>query len=246
MSSLLHISARHVAGRAPTAELELSYDARQKSRFRATLTDGREVGVLLPRGQGLRDGDLLEAEDGTVVRIRARNEAVSRVQSSDLLLLSRAAYHLGNRHMAVQISSGELRYHHDYVIDEMLQQLGLQPTFAELPFEPESGAYGSGHAFASHPHYHSHDSHSHTDHSHNHSNSSDGHSHDLDHASAGHSHDHSHGEHTHDHEHPTRQHRYVLLPQHGPGTAAERADSPHRAGKIHKNWTDTDPSEPSR
>lgn len=221
MSSLLHISARHVAGRAPTAELELSYDARQKSRFRATLTDGREVGVLLPRGQGLRDGDLLEAEDGTVVQIRARNEAVSRVQSSDLLLLSRAAYHLGNRHMAVQISSGELRYHHDYVIDEMLQQLGLQPTFAELPFEPESGAYGSGHAFASHPHYHSHGSHAH-------------------------SHDHSHGEHTHDHDHPAQQHRYVLLPQRGPGAAAERADSPHRAGKIHKNWTDTDPSEPNR
>lgn len=238
MSSLLHISARHVAGREPTAELELSYDARQKSRFRATLTDGREVGVLLPRGQGLHDGDLLEAEDGTVVRIRARCEAVSRVQSSDLLLLSRAAYHLGNRHMPVQISNGELRYHHDYVLDEMLQQLGLEPTFAELPFEPESGAYGNGHAFASHPHYHAHGAgtHSHHDHAH------DGES-GADHVHGEHTH--SHEGHPHDHAHSPQQHRYVLLPQSG-ANATAHAESPHRAGKIHKNWTDAEPPEPNR
>lgn len=231
MSSLLHISAHHVAGHEPTAELELSYDARQKSRFRAVLSDGREVGVVLPRGQGLRDGDLLEAADGTVVRIRASNEAVSRVQSSDLLLLSRAAYHLGNRHMPVQISNGELRYHHDYVLDEMLQQLGLEPTFAELPFEPESGAYGSGHAFASHPHYHSH----------SHSHGGDSHGEHSHHSHGGDAHDHDHT-----HEHSAQQHRYVLLPQRPAAGPAERGASPHRTGKIHKNWTDAEPSEPNR
>jgi urease accessory protein len=175
MSSLLRVQSRHTGSRTPTAELHLTFDARQKSRFRSVLSDGREVAVVLPRGQGLRDGDLLEAEDGSVVAVFALPETVSRVVSDDLLLLCRAAYHLGNRHMPVQIATGELRYHHDHVLDDMLRQLGLEPEVAQLPFEPESGAYGSGHSFASHPHHHGHS------HAHAH-----GHSHD-------HAHGHSHG-----------------------------------------------------
>lgn len=172
MATLLEIHAHYDGTRASNAELRLNYDARQKSRFRATLSDGREVGVFLPRGRGLRDGDLLEVNDGSVVVVRAQPEPMSRVQSHDLLLLSRAAYHLGNRHMAVQILAGELRYYHDHVIDDMMRQLGLEPVFEELPFEPESGAYGSGHAFASHPHYHG-DRHHH-DESHRHDESHHG------------------------------------------------------------------------
>lgn len=216
MSQLLLITTKHTGSVAPTATLELSFDARQKSRFRARLTDGREVGVVLPRGQSLHDGDLLEAEDGSVVVVRAKAESVSRVVTSDLLLLSRAAYHLGNRHMAVQILAGELRYHHDYVLDDMLRQLGLDPTLDELPFEPESGAYGSGHSFASHPHYHSH-----------------GHSHEH-----GHPHSHDHGP-PHDHgpelTHPfVQQQPKVRLP----GERRVTGSSPHRTGVIHTNWND--------
>lgn len=221
MSPLLQITAWFTADGTPTAELELSYDARQKSRFRARLTDGREVAVVLPRGRSLRDGDLLDMEGGEIVVVRAKPEAVSRVVTSDVLLLSRAAYHLGNRHMAVQILPGELRYHHDYVIDDMLRQLGLDPTLDELPFEPESGAYGSGHSFASHPHYHSH---GHGDHSHDH----------------GH-HSHGHGDHspTFELSHPNvQQQPKVRLP----GERRVTGSSPHRAGVIHTNWDDQDPS----
>ncbi len=196
MSTELQIHAHHTGGRPATSELRLTFDARQKSRFRATLSDGRGVGVMLPRGQGLRDGDLLEANEGSVIVVRAVPEAVSQVRSSDVLLLSRAAYHLGNRHMPVQILTGELRYHHDHVLDDMLRQLGLTPVFAQLPFEPESGAYGTGHAFASHPHYH-------------------GHSHD-DH----HSHEHAAG-HDHEHAHPHAEHApgHVMLGRKSPHRA---------------------------
>lgn len=219
MSQLPLIIAKHSGKIAPTATLELSFDARQKSRFRGRLTDGREVGVVLPRGQSLHDGDLLEAEDGSVVVVRAKPEAVSRVVTSDLLLLSRAAYHLGNRHMAVQILPGELRYHHDYVLDDMLRQLGLEPTLDELPFEPESGAYGSGHSFASHPHYDSH-----------------GHAHP-------HAHSHDHGGHAHSHgpdlTHPNvQQQPKVRLP----GDLRVAGASPHRTGVIHTNWDEDESS----
>ena len=154
---------------------------------------------------------------GTQRVVRAKPEAVSRVVTSDALLLSRAAYHLGNRHMAVQILEGELRYHHDYVLDDMLRQLGLTPTLDELPFEPESGAYGSGHSFASHPHYHSHE-HG-RDHSHAHSHEqADGH---------------SHAELTH----PCVQQQPKMRP---PGDLRVTGVSPHRTGVIHTNWNDDD------
>lgn len=221
MATLLEIHRHHEGTHPGGAELQLNYDARQKSRFRATLSNGREVGVFLPRGRGLRDGDLLEVNDGSVVVVRALPEPVSRVQSHDLLLLGRAAYHLGNRHMAVQILAGELRYYHDHVIDDMMRQLGLEPVFAELPFEPESGAYGSGHGFTSHPHYHSHGS---------------AHGHESQNHQAQHErepqHDH-HAQHGHQAQHDHSAHGSVLL----------RRSSPHRAGVIHVNWEEVPPPE---
>jgi urease accessory protein len=167
----LHVHARAEQGVTAHAMLRLSYDARQKSRFRSKLPDGREVVVMLPRGQTLRDGDALLSDEGVVLGVVAMPEPVSVVRTNDTLLLARAAYHLGNRHMPLQLLPNELRYPHDHVLDDMLRQLGLEPTFEHLPFEAENGAYGSGHAFASRGHSHHHgdgQSHTHVDHAHTH------------------------------------------------------------------------------
>lgn len=136
-----------------TARVTLPIDIRVKSRARVTLNDGREAGLMLPRGLLLRGGDLLATEDGSeVVEVIAAPESVSVVRCTDPWLLARACYHLGNRHVPLQVMPGELRYHHDHVLDDMLRQFGLEVTFAHLPFEPEAGAYAS----ESHGHSHAH------------------------------------------------------------------------------------------
>jgi urease accessory protein len=137
------------------ATMTLPFDVRQKSRFRATLDDGQEVGVILPRGAVLREGDCLRAEQGDVVMVRAAQETVSTVHVTDALLLARAAYHLGNRHVPLQITAQWLRYQHDHVLDDLIRQMGLDVVCEQAPFEPEAGAYsGGGHA---HHHSHAHD-----------------------------------------------------------------------------------------
>jgi urease accessory protein len=156
---MLTISHRLHEQRLSDAQLVLPFDLRCRSRFRARLVSGEEVGVILERGQVLRDGDLLLADDGRVVEITAARETVSTVRSADPSGLLRAAYHLGNRHVSLQIGDGWLRYRHDHVLDDMLHGLSLHVTVEEAPFEPESGAYGQG----------GHDSHRReTDHSHSH------------------------------------------------------------------------------
>lgn len=140
----------------PTVTLNL--DQRTRSRLRARLDDGRVVGILLPRGTVLKDGDGLESEEGLRVRVRAASEALSRVESADPLLLARACYHLGNRHVALQIESGRLSYLHDPVLDDLVRGLGLPVRLESAPFEPEPGAYGSpthGHRRGD-PHQHDH------------------------------------------------------------------------------------------
>jgi urease accessory protein len=141
---------RHADQNPPSASLTLPYGTRQKSRFRARLDDGREAAVILPRGTLLRDGDVLVADDGTRTRVRAEAELVSVASAPDSLSALRAAYHLGNRHVPLQITQQQLVYLHDHVLDAMLRQLGLTVTDSQLPFEPESGAYGHAHA----PHAH--------------------------------------------------------------------------------------------
>jgi urease accessory protein len=147
---------QRVDGGEVTATLTLPLDKRIRSRQRVTLDDGTEAGVFLERGQVLHDGDLLSGADGTgIVRVRAAAEPVSEVRCEDPLLLARACYHLGNRHMPLQIGDGMLRYQHDHVLDDMLRGLGLEPVFVEAPFEPEPGAYGGsaqGHAHHGHAH----------------------------------------------------------------------------------------------
>ena len=140
-----------------TARVTLPIDVRVKSRARVVLDDGRDAGLILPRGLLLRGGDLLASDDGReVVEVVAAAEPLSVVRCDDPFLLARACYHLGNRHVPLQILPGELRYHHDHVLDEMLKLFDLEVTFASLPFEPEAGAYASeGHSH-SHSHAHSH------------------------------------------------------------------------------------------
>lgn len=156
-------------------QIVLCYQERQRSRFRAKTLCGKDVGWFVERGEVLADGDILLARTGEKVAVVAAEETVSEVKSDDLHLLTRAAYHLGNRHVPLQILPGELRYQHDHVLDDMLRGLGLAVVVTDKPFHPENGAYhGSGH---SHAHNHS------ADHGHSHS-----HSHDH-----SHSHEHQHG-----------------------------------------------------
>jgi urease accessory protein len=136
----------------PGDTLTLPFDIRQKSRFKAHLDSGREIVVRLPRGTHLHDGELLEASDGGIIVVKAAYEEVSRVSTADAHLLLRAAYHLGNRHVPLQIEPGRLSYLHDHVLDDMLQKLGLLVVCEAAPFEPEHGAYG--HGGSSHGHEH--------------------------------------------------------------------------------------------
>lgn len=142
---MLKITARLDHHDAAEAELYLPFEIRQKSRFRATLADGTSVGVYLPRGGLLRGGDRLRAEDGRVIAVRAAPEAVSTVAHADPRQLARGAYHLGNRHVQLQLGAGWLRYLQDHVLDGMCRQLGLSVTHEQAAFEPEAGAYGGHH-----------------------------------------------------------------------------------------------------
>lgn len=134
-----------------TERLELSFDTRCKSRLRAKLASGEECGLFLVRGTVLRGGDKLLANDGRVVAVLAAAEPLMEVRSDDPLALARAAYHLGNRHVAVELQAGRLRLVADHVLGEMLRGLGLAVVEIEAPFEPESGAYG-GHGGGGHGH----------------------------------------------------------------------------------------------
>ncbi|WP_197330535.1 urease accessory protein UreE [Ralstonia syzygii] len=206
-----HLPAPHglaavLVRRAP--KLVLPFLARSRSRLRATLDDGREVAVVLPRGTVMRGDDVLVAEDGTLVEVQAAPEQVLRVTSDSRLALMRAAYHLGNRHTPVQVAADALQLEADPVLEDMLVRLGVTVTHVEAPFEPEAGAYGGGHRHghdatfeedyaAAQALYQEHHGHSH-DHDHNHDHNH-GHGHDHDQGQGhvhgpgcGHAHHHHH------------------------------------------------------
>lgn len=149
---MITITQRLLESRPADADLVLPFQLRTKSRLRTALPSGEEVGLILERGTILRDGDLLLADDGRVVRVVAASETVSTVSAEDPLMLLRAAYHLGNRHVALQIGTGWLRYQHDHVLDDMVRGLGLKARVEQAPFEPEAGAYGGHSALAPHTH----------------------------------------------------------------------------------------------
>ncbi|MBD9393306.1 urease accessory protein UreE [Acidovorax sp. ACV01] len=184
--------------------IELDWDVRQKSRFAATDSAGRELGIFLPRGTLVRGGDVLVAEDGSMVRVIAAPQPVLVIthctQHGTPFDLTRAAYHLGNRHVPIELQPDHLKIEPDHVLADMLRAMHLIVKAQDLPFEPEGGAYAAGHSGGHHHHgEHGHEGHGH-DHDHAH-----GHDHDHDH---GHSHAqaaspspaHDHG-HSHDHNH---------------------------------------------
>jgi len=128
-----------------TERVVLSFDLRCKCRLRTRSAAGEDVGLSVARGSVLRQGDKLLAQDGRIAEIVAAPESLMAARSNDPLLLARAAYHLGNRHVAVQIGEGWLRFASDHVLRDMVRGLGLQVTEMTAPFNPESGAYGHGH-----------------------------------------------------------------------------------------------------
>jgi urease accessory protein len=131
-----------------TLVIPLDHDRRRRSRLRLMLSGNTEVGISLPRGLVLKDGDRLRSEDGKVVaRIKADAESLSVASTRDVHLLARAAYHLGNRHVPLQIEQGYVLYPHDHVLDGLCRELGLEVRSERRPFEPEAGGYaGGGHA----------------------------------------------------------------------------------------------------
>ncbi|MBD5801502.1 Urease accessory protein UreE [Azoarcus sp. Aa7] len=137
-------------GPAPaTVQLQLDFSYRTKSRLRAKLATGEEVGLFLPRGTILRGGQKLLGRDGRIVEVLAAPEDLLEARCADAPALARAAYHLGNRHVAVEIgadAAGEwLRIQADHVLEGMLVGLGATVTALRAPFEPEAGAYAHGH-----------------------------------------------------------------------------------------------------
>ncbi|HTD91793.1 MAG TPA: urease accessory protein UreE [Burkholderiales bacterium] len=133
----------HAKAGAVQAQLKLPFDLRQKSRLRAKLANGEDVWLILPRGEILRGGDKLLANDGRIVEVVSQAEEVLHVVCADAAALARAAYHLGNRHVPVQVGEGFLRIAADHVLADMLTGLGATLTPMHAPFEPEAGAYGA-------------------------------------------------------------------------------------------------------
>ena len=164
--------------------IELDWDVRQKSRFAATDSTGRELGIFLPRGTLVRGGDVLVAEDGSMVRVIAAAQPVLVIthckNHGTPFDLTRAAYHLGNRHVPIELQPDHLKIEPDHVLADMLRAMHLIVTEQNLAFEPEGGAYVAGHGGG---HHHGGHGHSH-DHDHEH-----GHAHDH-----GHDHGHAHTE----------------------------------------------------
>jgi urease accessory protein len=175
--------------------IELAFEQRERSRFRATLLSGEEIGVDLPPGTLIRHGDRLRLADGRVVAVEAAPERLLEVRAHDAIGLARIAYHVGNRHVPLQIGEGWLRLLPDHVLQAMIERLGGHVQVVDEGFQPESGAYG-----------HSHVHHQHDDQGHG------GRIHVFD-PRHHHDHDHDHGpDHGHEHEHP-----------HGPADPEPRA-----------------------
>jgi urease accessory protein len=126
--------------------VSLTFDARSRSRLLLRLDSGEQAALIVERGRLLRGGDRVRAVDGREVRILAAEEALLEAASDDALLVAKAAYHLGNRHVAVEVLPNRLRFLEDHVLGEMVRGLGLAVAPLRAPFEPEGGAYGHHHA----------------------------------------------------------------------------------------------------
>ena len=190
------------AGLAPAllkraATVVLDWDTRQKSRFDTEDSQGRTLGVFLPRGTAVRGGDVLVAEDGSLVKVVATPQPVLVVRTcadhGTPLDLLRAAYHLGNRHVQLEVQPDHLHLEPDHVLADMLRQMHLIVTEELAPFEPEGGAYAAGgHGHAHHDHGHDHAGHGH-EHGHDHGQHSEHKHEQKQEPKHEHKHDHGHG-----------------------------------------------------
>ena len=182
------VMATALAGADARADevVELPFALRERSRFRATLLSGEEIGVDLARGTLLRHGDRLRLDDGRVVAVEAAPERLLEVHAHDAPGLARIAYHVGNRHVPIQVGDGWLRLLPDHVLQAMIERLGGHVHEVEEGFQPESGAYGHSHVHHAHDdqghggrihafdprhehrHEHEHRDHEHHDHDHDH------------------------------------------------------------------------------
>lgn len=149
---MLAIQKRYSGSRTADVNLTLPFELRQKSRLRARADNGEVVTLLLDRGTILRGGDLLEAEDGRIVAVVAALENVMTISKTSRLKLLQAAYHLGNRHVPLQLSEDWLRFGRDSVLADMLHGIGIVVVEESAQFEPEAGAYGGGHRHGSEGH----------------------------------------------------------------------------------------------
>ena len=168
---MIHFSKliRHGQGLAPVllkraTSITLDWDVRQKSRFESTDSAGRQVGIFLQRGQVVRGGDVLVGEDGSLLKVLAAPQAVLRIthcsQHGTPFDLTRAAYHLGNRHVPIELQTDHLKIEPDHVLADMLRAMHLIVHEVQDSFEPENGAYGEhggGHHHHGDDHGHAHD-----------------------------------------------------------------------------------------
>ncbi len=171
---MLKVSQRY-SGSQPAEvidRLSLPFDLRKRGRFKAVTESGRDIGLFIERGQVLQHGDLLQTECGGVIEVLAEAEAVVTACSDDWLQFAKVCYHLGNRHVPLQVGERWLRFQPDHVLQELAERYGLTAVQELAPFTPENGAYGAhgGHAHGEHEHSHEpchkQDSHSHEHHSH--------------------------------------------------------------------------------
>jgi urease accessory protein len=151
--------AKALIKRAPSVSLD--WDVRQKSRFQVEDSSGRVLSVFLQRGHVVRGGDVLVADDGSLVRIEAAPQALLRIttcpQHGTPFDLVRAAYHLGNRHVPIELKPDHLQIEPDAVLADMLRSMHLIVNKVDAAFEPEGGAYGAHHGGSGHSHDDGHD-----------------------------------------------------------------------------------------
>ena len=148
---MLVITKRCAPRESWDGELVLPFELRQRSRLRTALASGEELGLFLERGEVLRGGDFLLAEDGRAVRVIAKPEQVLEIVCACPEALARIAYHLGNRHVPVQVGARWLRIADDHVLRQMAEGLGATVIAREMPFEPEAGAYAGSHSHTAPP-----------------------------------------------------------------------------------------------
>lgn len=199
------------------ATVELNWDVRQKSRFDATDSQGRVLGVFLPRGTVVRGGDVLVAEDGAMIRVQAAPQAVLVItpcaDHGSTFDLIRAAYHLGNRHVQIELQPDHLKIEPDHVLADMLRAMHLTVKETQAAFEPEGGAYASGGHDHGHAHSHSNPVHGEPGHVHG--------------PGCGHAHGHEHS-----HQHDTPASAPAAAPVRGKpiGIAIKASAEPHVHG----------------